>query len=359
MDLTSFKERDISKKECLELFEDTENFFDILKLADDIRKDIVGDTVTYVVNANINFTNVCSGTCKFCAFKAEKGDSNAFFLTPDKVAEKALLARKTGATEVCIQGGLLPEIDTYFQAEILQKVKKITEKYGGIDVHAFSPMEVKCAAENAGLDLKEALKILKESGLNTMPGTAAEILNDDVRREICPSKLTTSEWVNVVTSAHKKGIRTTCTMMYGHIEENKHLSEHLSILKEIQKETAGFTEFVPLTFLHENAPLHHEGLVKTGASGTLDLKVYAISRIFFKEYLKNIQTSWVKLGSKLSQVSLKCGANDIGGTLMEESISKAAGGSFGTCMSEENLRNLITGISRIPKQRNTTYEIIK
>ncbi|ABR54971.1 Radical SAM domain protein [Methanococcus vannielii SB] len=358
MDLISFKEKDISKKECLELFLDTENFFDILKVADDIRKESVGDTVTYVLNANINFTNVCSGTCKFCAFKTEKEDPNSFFLNPDKVAEKALLARKTGATEVCIQGGLLPEIDTYFQAEILQKVKKITEKYGGIDIHAFSPMEVKSAAENCGLNVKEALKILKDSGLKTMPGTAAEILNDEIRNEICPTKLTTSEWIDVVKTAHKNGIKTTCTMMYGHIEENVHLVEHLSILKEIQKETSGFTEFVPLTFLHENAPLHHIGKVKSGASGILDLKVYAISRIFFKNYLKNIQTSWVKLGIKLSQISLNCGANDVGGTLMEESISKAAGGSFGTCMSEEKLKNMILNVNKIPKKRNTLYELI-
>ncbi|MBA2860154.1 5-amino-6-(D-ribitylamino)uracil--L-tyrosine 4-hydroxyphenyl transferase CofH [Methanococcus maripaludis] len=359
MDLMSFKEKEISKKDCVELFEDTENFFDILKLSDSLRKDIAGDTVTYVVNANINFTNVCSGTCKFCAFKAEHGDPNAFFLSPDEVAKKALEARKTGATEVCIQGGLLKEIDTYFQAEILKKVKEITETYGGIDVHAFSPMEVKSAAENAGLSVKEALKILKENGLNSMPGTAAEILDDEVRSEICPTKLKTSEWIDVVSTAHKTGIKTTCTMMYGHIEENKHLAEHLSILRKIQKETGGFTEFVPLTFLHENAPLHHMERVKSGASGMLDLKVYAISRIFFKDYIKNIQTSWVKLGTKLSQISLSCGANDIGGTLMEESISKAAGGSYGTYMSKEKLKDMVLTVGRTPKQRNTAYEIIE
>nr|A9A8N5.1 RecName: Full=5-amino-6-(D-ribitylamino)uracil--L-tyrosine 4-hydroxyphenyl transferase; AltName: Full=FO synthase subunit 2 [Methanococcus maripaludis C6] len=359
MDLMSFKEKEISKKECLELFEDTENFFDVIKLADSLRKDIVGDTVTYVVNANINFTNICSGTCGFCAFKAEPDDSNAFFLNPNEVAKKALEAKKTGATEVCIQGGLLKEIDTHFQAEILKKVKEITESFGKIDVHAFSPMEVKSAAENAGLSVKEALKILKENGLNSMPGTAAEILNDKIRSEICPTKLKTSEWIDVVTNAHKTGIKTTCTMMYGHIEENKHLAEHLSILRKIQKETGGFTEFVPLTFLHENAPLYHLDRVKNGASGMLDLKTYAVSRIFFKDCIKNIQTSWVKLGTKLSQVSLNCGANDIGGTLMEESISKAAGGSYGTYMSEEKLKDMILAVGRTPKQRNTAYEIIE
>ncbi|MBA2862614.1 5-amino-6-(D-ribitylamino)uracil--L-tyrosine 4-hydroxyphenyl transferase CofH [Methanococcus maripaludis] len=359
MDFISFKEKEISKKECLELFENTENFFDVIKLADSLRKDIVGDAVTYVVNANINFTNICTGTCGFCAYKAEHGDPHAFFLNPDEVAKKALEARKIGATEVCIQGGLLKEIDTYFQAEILKKVKEITAPYGKIDVHAFSPMEVKSAAENAGLNVKEALKILKESGLNSMPGTAAEILNDEIRSEICPTKLKTSEWIDVVSNAHKTGIKTTCTMMYGHVEENDHLAEHLSILRNIQKETGGFTEFVPLTFLHENAPLYHTERVKSGASGMLDLKVYAISRIFFKDSIKNIQTSWVKLGTKLSQVSLNCGANDIGGTLMEENISKSAGGSYGTYMSEEQLKDMVLAVGRIPKQRNTAYEIIE
>ncbi|MDK2790666.1 MAG: 5-amino-6-(D-ribitylamino)uracil---L-tyrosine 4-hydroxyphenyl transferase [Methanothermococcus sp.] len=359
MDIMEYWEKDLSKKECLELFENTENFFEILKLADGMRREIVGDDVTYVVNRNINFTNVCVGDCKFCAFKVDKGDKEAYFLNPDHIAKKALEAKKIGATEVCIQGGLHPDIDTYFQVEILKKVHEITKPYGDIHIHAFSPMEIKFAAENAGLDVKEALNILYENGLNTMPGTAAEILDDEIRNELCPSKLSTNEWVKIVKTAHKIGIPTTSTMMYGHIEEYKHMVNHLFVIKEIQEETGGFTEFVPLSFMHKFAPIYNMGTSKGGATGLEDLKVYAISRILFKDTLKNIQVSWVKLGLKMAQIALKCGANDFGGTLMEENISKAAGAEYGVSMNSKEIRDAIIRIGRAPKERNTLYEILE
>ncbi|WP_292460275.1 5-amino-6-(D-ribitylamino)uracil--L-tyrosine 4-hydroxyphenyl transferase CofH [Methanothermococcus sp.] len=359
MDLEKYCERNISKKACIELFEDTENFFNILKCADDIRKKIVGDVVTYVINRNINFTNICIGDCKFCAFRAGEKDKNAYFLDTDEIAKRALDAKKFGCTEVCIQGGLHPKVDTYFQAEVLKKVHDITKPYGDIHIHAFSPMEIKFGAENAGLDIKEALKILKENGLNTMPGTAAEILDDEVRAELCPSKLSTKEWIDVIKTAHKLGIKTTSTMMYGHIEEYKHIVNHLFILKSIQEETNGFTEFVPLSFMHKLAPIYHEGRARGGATGLEDLKVYAISRILFKDIIKNIQVSWVKLGFKMSQIALKCGANDFGGTLIEENISKSAGAEHGVYVSVNEIKDMILRIGRIPKQRDTVYKILE
>ncbi len=358
MDLEKYYNAKITKKECLELFGDNDNFFEILKHADNIRKKVVGDIVTYVVNRNINFTNVCVGDCKFCAFRVDENSKNAYFLDIDTIAKKALEAKKLGCTEVCIQGGLHPNIDTHFQMNVLKKVHEITRPYGDIHIHAFSPMEIKFGAENAGLDIKEALIMLKESGLNTMPGTAAEILDDEVRDELCPSKLTTREWVDIIKIAHNLGIKTTCTMMYGHIEDYKHLVNHLYILKEIQEETGGFTEFVPLSFMHKLAPIYNNGKARGGATGLEDLKVYAISRILYKDLIKNIQVSWVKLGFKMAQIGLKCGANDFGGTLMEENISKSAGAEHGVHVSVNEIKSMIERIGRIPKERNTLYELL-
>ncbi|HIQ32112.1 MAG TPA: 7,8-didemethyl-8-hydroxy-5-deazariboflavin synthase subunit CofH [Methanothermococcus okinawensis] len=359
MDFEKLYTKDISRRECLELFRDEENLFDILKVGDNLRKMIVGDVVTYVVNRNINYTNICVGDCKFCAFRVDMGDRRAYFLDIEEIARRALEAKKMGCTEVCIQGGLHPKVDTYFQGEILERVHSVTKPYGGIHIHAFSPMEVKFASENAGLDVKEALRILKEKGLNTMPGTAAEILDDTIRSELCPSKLSTREWIKIVKTAHKLGIKTTSTIMYGHIEDYSHIVKHLFILKEIQEETGGFTEFVPLTFMHRFTPIYLQGRARRGATGIEDLKIYAISRILFKDLIRNIQVSWVKLGIKMAQVALRCGANDFGGTLIEENISRAAGAQYGVSLSVEEIRDIIREIGRIPKERNTLYEILE
>ncbi|WNY27569.1 5-amino-6-(D-ribitylamino)uracil--L-tyrosine 4-hydroxyphenyl transferase CofH [Methanolapillus ohkumae] len=358
MDPNKFKNKEMSKRECLELFENDAIFFDTLHAADSVRRDLCGDVVTYILNANINFTNVCTGTCQFCAFKVSKNHPSAFFLTPEQIGQKACDAKMAGAIEVCVQGGLLPEIDTHYQVEILKNIRKQTGPLGGISIHAFSPMEVFAAAENAGLDLKTALTMLKEAGLDSIPGTAAEILVDDVRKTLCPDKISADEWEKVITAAHKTKIPTTCTIMYGHIEENEDRVEHLFRLKKIQEETGGFTEFIPLTFLHENTPLSKRGLVESGSSGLLDLKMYAIPRLLFKEKLPNIQVSWVKLGTKFSQVGLCAGANDFGGTLMEENISRAAGSKYGSSMTRQKIENCIRQIGRVPKLRNTQYKII-
>ncbi|WP_457613519.1 5-amino-6-(D-ribitylamino)uracil--L-tyrosine 4-hydroxyphenyl transferase CofH [Methanocaldococcus sp.] len=358
MDLEKFKEREISKKEALELFEDEDCIFDLFKLADELRKESVGKIITYVVNRNINFTNICTGNCKFCAFKANETDKKAYFLNIDEIAKRAVEAKKLGCTEVCIQGGLHPKIDTYYQAEILRAVHEATKPYGDIHIHAFSPMEVYFGAENAGLTIKEALKILKENGLNSMPGTAAEILDDEIRKELCPNKLKTKEWIYIIKEAHKLGIPTTATMMYGHIDEYKHWVNHLFIIKEIQQETNGFTEFVPLSFMHKYAPIYREGRARAGATGIEDLKVFAISRIIFNGILNNIQASWVKLGKKMVQVALRCGANDVGGTLIEENISKSAGAEHGVYMSVEEIKDMISRVGLIPKERTTLYKIL-
>ncbi len=349
----------LSKKQCLELFECKENLFDVLKLGDIINKEINNNIVSYVVNRNINFTNICNGNCKFCAFKVEENSNKAYFITPKEIGIKALEAKKLGCTEVCVQGGLTNQITVEHQKEILNNICNATEKLGGIHIHAFSPMEIKWASENSGLNIKETLKILKENGLNTMPGTAAEILDDEVREVLCPSKISTKEWVKIIKTAHKIGIKTTSTIMYGHIENYKHIVNHLFILKDIQNETNGFTEFVPLSFMYKEAPIYKEGLSREGSTGIEDLKMYAISRILFKDSIKNIQVSWVKLGDKLAQIGLNCGANDYGGTLIEENISKSAGAKYGTYKSKEEIKNLIKNVGKIPKERDTFYNILE
>ena len=362
MDFDSYVDnynKSISKKQCLELFEDNENLFNILNCANKINEKINGNTITYVVNRNINFTNICVGDCRFCAFKVDEDHNDAYFINPKEIGKRAFEAKKLGCTEVCIQGGLHNNIDVELQTNILKEVHSATKPLGGIHIHAFSPMEVKFASENSGLSIKEALTILKENGLNTMPGTAAEILDDDIRAELCPSKLSTKEWIKIVKTAHKIGIKTTSTMMYGHIEEYKHIVNHLFILKELQEETGGITEFVPLSFMYKMAPIYYEGNAREGSSGLEDLKVYAISRMLFGDTIKNIQVSWVKLGVKLAQMGLKCGANDFGGTLIEENISKSAGASYGTYMSAKEIRNAIYAIGGAPKERDTFYNILE
>ncbi len=355
MDVFELKNRDISKEECLELFENDDLFFDTLKAADELRKEICGDVVTYIINANLNFTNVCTLNCGFCAFKAKPNDEHAYFMTPEQVGKKALAARQAGAMEVCVQGGIRKEIDTYLQIEMVKSIHKETDPYGGISIHGFSPMEIHAAAENAGLDLKDAVQLLKEAGLDTIPGTAAEILVDDVRKNLCPGKLSVGEWERTIKTIHKAGIKTTSTIMYGHIENNEDRVNHLFRLKRIQEETGGFTEFIPLTYLHENTPLYRKGIVKSGASGLDDLRMYAVPRLLFKELLPNIQVSWVKLGAKFCQVGLKSGANDFGGTLMEDTISRAAGSKYGTNMTQQKIEECIEQLGRKPQLRTTTY----
>jgi len=324
--------------------------FELFRFADELRDLAVGDTVTYVVNRNINFTSRCVGTCGFCAFRTNKGH----VLSIEEIMAKVREAKKANATEVCIQGGLLPDTGLDFYQGIAEAIKA---EFPEMHIHSFSPMEVYHASRISEIPVKEALRRLKRSGLDTMPGTAAEILSDRVREIICPLKLKTAEWVEVVRQAHATGIPTTATMMYGHVETPEERIDHMLIIREIQKETGGITEFVPLPFMPYNNPVG-EKMIREGryaTPGLEDLKIYAISRILFHGHVENIQASWVKLGKKLAQFSLHCGANDLGGTLMEESISKSAGACHGEMITVEELEWMIHGAKRIPKERTTLY----
>jgi len=320
--------------------------------ADLIREKLVGDNVTFIQNWNINFTDMCTGTCGFCAFKKNPDDKDAYFLGMDEIVERTKKAVEEGAIEVCIQGGLHPDIDAYFYEDILLKVK---ERIPDVHIHAFSPMEIFYGASKSDLSIEDTLKMLKKAGLGSMPGTAAEILNDDIRSVICPGKLKTAEWIDVVETAHKTGVPTTCTMMYGHIEEIGHRIEHLRILRQIQEKTGGFTEFVPLSFMHKNAPIFKKGISNAGTTGGEDLKLYAVSRLMFGDLIKNIQVSWVKLGFKFAQICLMAGANDLGGTLGEENISRTAGAAHGVYTPPDELERVIRDIGRTPARRNTLY----
>lgn len=325
-----------------------ENPYETFKIADELRKKAVGDFVTFVVNRNINFTDICINDCKFCAFRNSRG----FKLSLEEIKRKVEEAVEFGCTEVCIQGGLLPEAGVEFYVSILEAVREISKK---IHIHAFSPMEVYHMARNSKMETIEVLRILKKEGLDSMPGTAAEILDDCIRSRICPKKLKTAEWVRIIKEAHSIGIPTTATMMYGHLESWKERIEHILLIRKIQQETGGFTEFIPLSFMWKNNEL---GSRAKGASGFEDLLVIAISRILLYPEIKNIQASWVKLGIKLAQAALNFGANDLGGTLIEENISKSAGATSGEFLSPEELRELIKRAGRIPKQRDTLYRIL-
>ncbi|MCD4822079.1 MAG: 5-amino-6-(D-ribitylamino)uracil--L-tyrosine 4-hydroxyphenyl transferase CofH [Methanococcoides sp.] len=327
--------------------------FELFALADQIRAETVGGDVTYIINRNINFTDICVGTCGFCAFKDKKG----YLLSIDQIKEKIKEAHVSGATEVCIQGGLLPDVNINLYIDILRAVKS---EYPHIHTHCFSPMEINHAARASGLSVEETLKKLKDNGLNTMPGTAAEILVDKVRKIICPDKLTRQEWIDTVTLAHNIGIQTTATMMYGHVDTWEDRIDHILTIREIQKETGGFSEFVPLSFMPYNNAIG-EKMLEEGRfmnTGMDDLKIYAIARILLNTHINNIQTSWVKLGKKLAQMALSCGANDMGGTLMEESISKSAGASSGEVISVAELEWIIKATDRTPVQRDTLYRSI-
>ncbi len=322
--------------------------FELFATADRLREEIVGDTATYVVNRNINFTDRCTGTCRFCSFRNNVG----FMLsTPDILRKVGEAKEKIGATEVCIQGGLVADLGLPFYVDMIKAIKA---KYD-IHTHAFSPMEVYHMSQVSGVPVEESLRRLKAAGLDSMPGTAAEILVDSVREQICPDKLKTAEWVDVVTKAHRAGIPTTATIMYGHVEAWKDRIDHLFVVRDVQRKTHGITEFVPLTFMYQNNALTEKSM---GASGLDDLRLYAIARIVFGRELPNVQASWVKLGVKLAQVALWCGANDLGGTIMEENISKSAGATSGEYLSAGALRRIIKDAGRVPHQRNTLYELI-
>ena len=328
----------------------------LAKVADELRRRAVGERITYVVNRNLNFTNICIVGCSFCGFSRGPDSPDAYFHSTDALLAKSLEAVERGATEVCIQGGLPKDLDGYYYVELLRAIKgRLPE----LHVHAYSPMEITYGIEKTRMPLPEYLLMLKEAGLNSIPGTAAEILDDSVRRSLSPNKLKVRQWIEVIKTAHSLGIPSTSTMMYGHTERPEHWVRHLLLLREIQKETGGFTEFVPLGFIHSQTKLFQIGGARAGHSPDEDIIVHALARVLLHGYIPNIQVSWVKLGYEQSLACLEAGANDFGGTLMEESISKAAGANFGEYVSPGEFRALIRTIGRIPAERSTTYKIRK
>ena len=328
----------------------------LLVAANMLRSELAGNIVTYVVNRNINFTNICFVGCKFCAFSRGPREHDTYFLTSEQVAQKAVEAWQLGATEVCIQGGLPRNLTPFYYRDILRAVKTVVPR---MHIHAFSPMEIVYGVELTGMPLAEYLTMLRDNGLGTLPGTAAEVLDDEVRHILSANKLSTAQWIDVIRTAHRCGIRTTSTLMYGHTETPKHWVRQMRLLREIQSETGGFTEFVPLGFVHQNTILFQQGLSRTGPTMAEHLKVHALARLLLAGSINNIQVSWVKLNKQLSQLCLHAGANDYGGTLMEENISREAGATAGQYTSPEDFQNLILEIGRIPAERNTTYSRIQ
>jgi FO synthase len=324
----------------------------LLVAANMLRRELAGNIVTYVVNRNINFTNICFVGCKFCAFSRGPREPDTYFLTLEEIAQRTMEASELGATEVCIQGGLPRNLPKFYYRDILRAVKNAVPQ---MHIHAFSPMEIAYGVELTGMSVADYLSMLRDNGLGTLPGTAAEILDDQIRHILSANKLSTAQWIDVIRTAHRCGIRTTSTLMYGHTETPEHWVRQMRLLREIQSETGGFTEFVPLGFVHQNTLLFHQGLARNGPTLSEHLKVHALARILLAGSIPNLQVSWVKLNRQLSQLCLHAGANDYGGTLMEENISREAGATAGQYTSPEDFQSLILEIGRIPAERNTTY----
>src|SRR5918994_1738884 len=352
--------KNISIKQAVELLltRGTEMIMTTM-VADRLRRNKVGDRVTFVINRNINFTNVCIKRCGFCAYSRDFRNEEGYFLPITEVVRRAAEAWKFGATEICIQAGLPPQMDSLLYVDICKAIKK---ELPDIHIHAFSPEEVMYGCSRSGLSVKEYLSMLKEAGLGSLPGTAAEILDQDLRDLISPGRISVADWINVITTAHRLKIPTTSTIMYGHVETTEHKAKHLELIKSIQKQTGGFTEFVPLSFIHKEAPMYNHNLVNgisPGPTGQDVVKMHAVSRIMLNNFIDNIQVSWVKEGAKMSQLLLDAGVNDFGGTLINESISTSAGSEFGQLMKPKEIRSLITSAGRVPAQRNSVYGIIK
>ncbi len=349
--------RELAVEEAERLLQATGADFQALLRAGDVaRADDRGDDVSFVICRNINFTNVCYVGCTFCGFSRHREEPDAYDRDMATLVEKAEDAVLRGATEVCIQGGIHPGKDHNHYREILLAIK---QAFPELHIHAFSPEEIDFSHRKSGMPLHDYLAWLRDAGLGTIPGTAAEILDDEIRKVISPNKLRRDRWVEIVTAAHESGLRSTATVMYGHIETPGHVARHLGLIREIQRRTGGFTEFVPLGFIHEKNVLFNHMDARPGASVSEDLRLIAVSRLFLRPWIRNIQMSWVKLGPKVAQISLQCGANDFGGTLMEESISRESGADFGENLPAEQMRRLIREMGRVPVQRSTTYEVLQ
>jgi FO synthase len=347
----------LAEADIVRLFEARgDEFAQVCEAADHLRREVNGDTVTYVVTRNINYTNICYFRCQFCAFSKGKLSENLrgrpYNLDMDEIVRRVEEAWQRGATEVCLQGGIHPE---YTGATYLSVCRAIKQAVPGIHVHAFSPLEVWQGAKTLGRSLPDFLAELQDAGLSSLPGTAAEILDDEIRAIICPDKVKTAEWLEVMEAAHRVGLRSTVTIMYGHVERYEHWARHLLRIRALQQKTGGFTEFVPLPFVPMETPISLKGRSRLGPTWREAVLMHAVARLALHPAIPNIQCSWVKLGPEGAAACLNAGCNDLGGTLMNESISRAAGASFGQEMPPENMEALIRSLGRTPRQRTTLY----
>ena len=345
----------VGEEEALDLFRvHDRHVWEIAAAADEMREQRVGNAVTYVRNQNINVTNLCINTCGFCGFSKKPGDEGIYFHDKSEIQKKAALAKKREVSEICSVSGLHPDFNAQSYCDVY---RWICEAAPGIHLHASNPMEVAYAARKSHMSSHEVLDAMKEAGLGSMCGTAAEILVDSIREKICPQKISTKEWVRIIREAHTLDIPTTATIMYGHCESDEDQVHHLAILREIQDETHGFTEFVPLSFIHMNTPLYRAGIARAGATGREDLLMVAIARLFLDNF-QNIQVSWVKEGIKMAQLGLIAGANDLGGTMFEESISKGAGAVNTDYLDPDEMQRVAEDVGRTLKRRTTLYELV-
>ncbi|MEE9149014.1 MAG: 5-amino-6-(D-ribitylamino)uracil--L-tyrosine 4-hydroxyphenyl transferase CofH [Candidatus Tectomicrobia bacterium] len=348
-------EQEITLADAIALFES--QGLDLLALvatADALRQRQVGERVTYVKVRNINFTNVCYTACKFCEFGRHERDAEAYTFDLDEVVEQAVEAWNWGCTEICMQGGLNPKLGGDIYLRLLTRLKAVLPD---LHIHAFSPFEIQYASQLLRKSPEDVLRELKDAGLGSIPGTAAEILDTEIRQILTKDKLSAEAWVDIIKTAHRVGLRSTSTIMYGHVDAPHHWAAHMALLRDIQRDTGGFTEFVPLGFIHQNTRLYAEGLARPGPTGMENIKMHAVARVMLGRDIPNLQVSWVKLGLGMSQMCLRAGANDFGGTLINERISRMAGATTGQYLPPEEFERLILDIGRIPAERTTLYEI--
>ena len=345
----------LTEEEAVRLFATRDrDVWAIAAAADELREERVGDVVTYIRNQNINVTNLCVNACGFCGFSRKPGDPDVYRYDETAVRKKAREARERNVTEICTVSGLHPGFDAQSYIDIYSWIR---DEAPAVHIHASNPMEVAYAARRSGLSTREVLIAMKAAGLSTLCGTAAEILVDDLRRVICPDKIDTATWARVIREAHYLGIPSTATIMYGHCESDADRARHLGILREIQDETHGFTEFVPLSFIHENTALYRAGLARAGATGREDLLMFAVARLFLDNF-DHVQASWVKLGTKMAEAALLAGADDLGGTLFEESISREAGARGTSYLDPGDMRRMAEDLGRMLRQRTTIYDLL-
>jgi len=328
--------------------------FAIAAAADALREEKVGDTVTYVRNQNLNVTNICINACGFCGFSRKQGDPDAYFYGRETIQKKAAQARERGATEICTVSGLHPHFTADSYVDLIGWIREAAPH---VHIHASNPMEIAYAARKSGCSTAEVLQRMKAAGLGSLCGTAAEILVDEVRSVLCPGKIDTAAWIRIIREAHALGIPSTATIMYGSLEGEADRARHLAILREIQDETRGFTEFVPLSFIHMNTPIYRAGKARGGATGREDILMFAVSRLFLDNF-DHIQSSWVKLGTKLAQVGLLAGADDLGGTMFEESISRGAGAANTEYLDPAEMQRMAEDLGRTLRQRTTLYSLV-